>query len=94
MFVSADSKGLICTKTVQDSARLATAHSKGLAGVEQTGTGVPCPYKEKSGRSLPLWACFYPSRTITDWIFIVKQKALGQLAAGPVLILEGTKIAN
>jgi hypothetical protein len=33
---------------------LGTAHSKGLVDLQQTGTGVPCPYKEKSGICLPL----------------------------------------
>ncbi len=48
--VSADSKELICTKIVQDSMLLGSAHSKGLSYAEKASG------KEKSGRFPAAWA--------------------------------------
>ena len=51
--VSAESKGLICSKIVQNSMVLGTAHSKGLR-CENGSVG-----QQKSGRCLPLGVGLY-----------------------------------
>src|SRR5579859_1298413 len=70
--VSAESKGVICTKIVQNLGCLGTAHSKGLAGALAgclpDGHGCPLPLQKQKAAVVCRLAQNYPRRTKTQSI--------------------------
>jgi hypothetical protein len=103
--VSADSKGVICTKMVQEFGALELRILKDLLCAQRMGpvrvslpaAGKLCPYKKgKSGRLAAAWACIYTIWSITNSISIVKEKMKGRPAqlSGQISSFISTRAAH